>query len=298
MSEYLKEKLRSGVDIEKITPLDFKSYNELLLKIKNDPPPVILPTPFKKYNELIGGYEGGQLIVIGAPPKQGKSTFVVSMMYQMAKQNQKTLLFSYEMSWKEVTRKIEHMERFDGIVPGSIPRPLFLPMELDRGGDKLQLQWLLEAIAKAKESGVKLIAIDHLHFLIPYQESNNFSIVVGNVVRQIKNLAVMFEIPIILIVPMKNLQQERKPSFWDIRDSSMIMHEADDVMIMYRARKEASKKISDTEFDDDYINFSILSLELTRREGGKTGKIILFHNGGYFEESDPSILKMAMQQKI
>lgn len=296
-SEYFEQSIKQGVHFSKITPLTFLAYREMLRKVKNEPPPNLLKTPYEKLNSLIDGFEGGRLYAIGAPPKQGKTVFTMSLMYGLAKMGQKTLMFSYEVGWKEVIRKIAEMEEYDKIEPGTVELPFFMPLKLHEGGGKLQLQWLREAFEKAKKEGIKLITIDHLHFLIPYQMTENFSIVVGNVVREIKRLAVDFELPVILIVPMKNLQQTRKPTYWDIRDSSMIMHEADDIMVMYREKKDSSKWLGGEFVENEYLPFSVLSLELSRRRGA-TGKVILQHNGAYFVESDETMLKMAMEGGI
>lgn len=293
---YVEESMKQGKKLYEILPLNFESYNQLLEKIKLEPQIKPVPSPYEGLNVMTDGFDPGRLYVLGAPPKMGKTTLVTSIMYKLAKKGTKTLLFSYEVSWQEIVRTIEGMEIFDQITPGTVNVPFFMPTALHRGGDKLQLQWLLEAIAKAKEEGVELIAIDHLHFLIPYQMTDNFSIVVGNVVREIKRLAVMFQIPIILIVPMKNLQTAREPTFWDVRDSSMILHEADDVMIMYRLSVQKALKLaklqtpkSDKMSDDEDIDdrelapVSVLSLELNRKRGS-SGKVYLWHNGAYFEE--------------
>lgn len=293
---YVEENLKQGKKFQDIIPLNFESYNELLKRLALEPQIKPVASPYTGLNKMTQGFDPGRLYVLGAPPKQGKTTLVTSIMYQLSKAGTKTLLFSFESSWQEIIRTIQSMEIYDNITPGTINVPFFMPTQLHRGGDKLQLQWLLEAVAKAKDEGVELIAIDHLHFLIPYQITENFSIVVGNIVREIKRLSVLFQIPIILIVPMKNLQTTREPTFWDIRDSSMILHEADDVMIMYRLSVEKALKIAklqdpkgkrmsdEVDVDDrELAPVSVLSVELSRKNGA-SGKVYLWHNGAYFEE--------------
>ena len=297
MSDYFKKMQEEGKSIDEIIPLSWKRYLELLNQIKDEPPVVGIPTPFPLLNHMSGGLEPGRLYVVGAPPKQGKTNLAMSMMYGMAKEGVKSLFFSYEVDWKNVVRSFAEMEESDGLVPGEQDIPIHIPIELHRGGDKLQLQWLREAIEKAKAEGVQFVVIDYLHFLIPYQITNNFSIVVGNVVREVKRIALDVGMPIMLIVAMKNLQTDRLPTVWDIRDSSMIMHEADDIMVMARLKKSQVEKLTtvgsgdkkrlsdklESSVDDPYSNISILKLEMSRKSGG-SGTVYLGHNGAYFKQ--------------
>ena len=303
MSKYFESMREAGKSMEEIVPLSWERYLELLNQIKDDPQVPGVKTPFPLLNHLIGGLEDGRLYILGAPPKQGKTNLAMSYMYGMAKEGVKSLFFSYEVDWKSVVRQFAAMEVADGKVPGNLDLPLFLPIELHRGGDKLQLQWLREAIERAKSEGIQFVVIDYLHFLIPYQMTENFSIVVGNVVREIKRIALDVGIPIMLIVAMKNLQTDRPPTVWDIRDSSMIMHEADDIMVMYRLRKSQVNKLTDIgshdkkerpsergeDHEDPFSNVSILKLEMSRKNGA-SGTIYLGHNGAYFKQVDKADL--------
>lgn len=299
MSKYFDGMVESGKTMEEITPLSWKRYQELLLQIKDEPQAVGVPTPFSALNHMSGGLEDGRLYVLGAPPKQGKTNLAMSYMYGMAKEGNKSLFFSYEVDWKNVVRGFAKMEVSDGLEPGSVDLPINIPIELHRDGNSLQLQWLREAVEKAKEEGIQFVVIDYLHFLIPYQMTQNFSIVVGNVVREIKRIALDVGLPIMLIVAMKNLQTNRAPTVWDIRDSSMIMHEADDIMVMYRLRKSQAEKLtslgkqkpkglpseidSSEEHEDPYSNISVLKLEMSRKNGA-SGTVYLGHNGAYFKQ--------------
>ncbi len=297
MSEYLKMMREKGFSDDEITALNWKEYNELVQEIKDEPEPRCVPCPYKGLSDLNGGFEPGRLYVLGAPPKQGKTALAMSLIYNLSKLGGQSLLFSYEVGWKNVVRTFMSMEKHDGKEVGTLPVPVYVPIELHREGGKIQLQWLREAIEVAKDKGVDFIAIDYLHFLIPYQVTQNFSIVIGNVVREIKRIAVETDMPILLIVAMKKIDGNRKPNLWDIRDSSMIMHEADDIMIMYRLTKKDvqqingtlieensySSKQDDNKVENPYSNYSVLSLEMSRKRGA-SGGIYLAHNGAYFEE--------------
>ena len=103
-----------------------------------------------------------------------------TFMYNLAQNNQASLMFSYEMGWQEIVSKFQDMDNVTGNTKTNLP--MYLPMELHRGGGELQFQWLYEAIKKAKEEqNIKLAIIDHLHFLLPLKDFRNTSFIIGGI---------------------------------------------------------------------------------------------------------------------
>jgi RecA-family ATPase len=203
-------------------------------------------------------------------------------MHELGKQGKSSVIFSYEMGWREVAKIFGGMDVVDGV---KTELPVYIPTELHSGGGELHFQWLFEAIAKAKEEkGITLAVIDHLHFLLPLKDYQNTSFLLGGIVREIKKIATILQVPIILIAHTQKIQDDKVPDWTMIRDSSFITQEADVVMMMYRIKsKEAAKKQSDESTEEVYLNKTILSVELNRM-GGTTGKVKLRHNGAKFVE--------------
>ena len=282
MSDYLAQSKKQGKGYDEITALNIYPYQELANKILNAPKKVLHKTGFFGLDDLIGGFEAGRLYVLSAPTKQGKTTLSQTIMYNMALQGDASLIFEYEMGWEETIGKFMEM---DGVSEGKKPSELcmHLPMDLHRGGGQLQYLWIYEAIEKAiSENKIKLVVIDHLHFLLPLKETQNTSFVIGGIVREIKRIAVALKIPIILIAHVGMIKDEKVPDWTDIRDSSFITQEADVTLMMYRAKnKNANKKVTDDSVQDIYRKKALLSVELNRG-GGKTGRIALWHDGKKF----------------
>ena len=66
-------------------PIDvFSSMQETVLDWANNPRPVCLKTPFPIFTKMYGGPSFGDLFVIAAGPKVGKSTFVNFLAYEVA----------------------------------------------------------------------------------------------------------------------------------------------------------------------------------------------------------------------
>ncbi len=283
MSEYLEKQLKAGAKLEELPGLEATAYIELAQKVLNDTPVKPVSTGSPDLDGIIGGFENGRLYVLSAPTKQGKTTLAQTVMYNMAKQGDGSIFFSYEMGWKEVTKKWMDMDQV-GRTGKPTNLPMYIPIELDRKGGELQYQWLYEAMLKAKEEqNIKLAVIDHLHFLLPLKDFQNTSFIIGGIVREIKRMAVRLDIPIILICHVQKIKDDKVPDWTDIRDSSFITQEADCVLMMFRTKnKNAAKKVTDDGTEDVYRQKAILSVELDRA-GGRTGKIGLWHNGVMFE---------------
>lgn len=283
MSEYLNKMIQAGHEFEKVIPIDVFSYAELIEKLKKEPKTPMMSTGTSELDEILsGGFEEGRLYILSAPTKNGKTVMAQTFMYNMALKGNASMIFSYEMGWQEIVSKFQEMDAVTGNKNTNIP--LFMPMELHRGGGELQYQWLYEAMARAKEEkNIKLVVIDHLHFLLPLKDFNNTSFLIGGIVREIKRMSVALKLPIILIAHIAKIKDDKKPDISDIRDSSFIAQEADVVMMMYRVKNDLDKKhVRDDSTEDSYSNKAILSVEADRKRG-KTGKVKLWHNGAMFE---------------
>lgn len=258
-----------------------RKYPERTAKTKD-----ILNHSFEVEPAGIGNYygvvlENNHLFLLADFTVVHNTTMAQTIMYNMATHNEASLMFSYEMGWQEIVKKFFDMDSSLGFTDTNLP--IFLPLELHRGGGELQLQWLYEAIARAiLENNIKLVVIDHLHFLLPLKDFNNISFLIGGIVREIKRMAVSLQIPIILITHVQKIKEKRIPDWTDIRDSSFITQEADVVMMMYRkVNRNAATRVTDDSIEEVYTKYAIFSLELDRIRG-RSGKLELEHNGAMF----------------
>ena len=289
---YLEDSLKEGKTLDQVVPIDTLSYKELVERLRKEPVAQVSSTVYSELDDLIGGFEDERLYILSAPTKMGKTTLAQSLMYNMSRKGIPSMIFSYEMGWQEIVKKFMAMDKQLDITDEPTDLPIHIPIDLHRGGGELQYQWLYEAIAQAKErDGVKLVVIDHLHFLVPLKDfKQNFSIIIGGIVREVKRMAVSLKVPIILIAHVGKIMDDKKPDYTNIRDSSMITQEADVVLMMYRVKnkKETKQRIDDDSVEDTYTQQAILSVELDRVKG-VTGKLKLWHNGSMFIPFVPGV---------
>jgi replicative DNA helicase len=228
-----------------------------------------IPTFFKPVDEILdGGLQGGELVILSGPTKNGKSTMAQTWSYLQSRQGFSTLWFTLEMSWQELTKKFFDMD-LDGQVSGE---PTDIPLYYPLDNKNLSLEWLRQQIKEAKEKhSLSAVYIDHLHFLLPLKDFNtNVSFLIGGIVREIKKIAVEFDIPIILIAHTKKLDVDVNPDINAVRDSSFVVQESDFTFIIWRERiKQANGKFNvQTETNTEiYTNMGTLALEANRRNG-------------------------------
>lgn len=277
---YYDMAMKEGYDLDQIIPIDLSTYQEILAQIANEPPTEHRSTGLFEIDSIIKGFEPSRLYVLSAQTKAGKTTMAQTFMHNLGKQKIPSMIFSYEMNYREVAKVFGEMDKTDGV---KTDMPVYVPRELHRGGGELQYQWLFESILKAKEEkGVEFVVIDHLHFLLPLRDYRNTSMIIGGIVREIKRIANALQVSIMLIAHTQKIPDDKVPDWTMIRDSSFITQEADMVMMMYRIKsKEAAKKQTDESTENVYTNKTILSVELNRM-GGTTGKVKMKHNSAKF----------------
>jgi hypothetical protein len=115
--------------------------------------------------------------------------------------------------------------------------------------------------------GCKAVFIDHLHYLIPLDQSINSSLLIGGIVRELKKMAVKKDITIFLIAHTKKIYQDERLDLSSIRDSSLISQEADYVFLIERIKK--NDKIMGAS-GSEWTNQTKVAIAKNRR----TGKLV------------------------
>lgn len=205
-----------------------------------------------------GGLGAGDLLVIAGATGNGKSTLSATISFNMLKeQGVPSLWFTYEISSFALWKIFEGMGAEEDDF-------LYVPANHTTG----KLEWVEKKIIEAKRKcPVGLVVIDHLGFLSPFQKMNqnmsqNYSSYIGQIVRELKTLAVKEGISIILPVHMVKSAND-EPSLRDIGHSGGIAQESDFVVLI--ARKENLRAGQDNV--DYYSPFTKVTLAKNRASG-------------------------------
>ena len=203
-------------------------------------------------DDKCGGFEEGELVVVSGITGNGKTLLAKTLTHSFGLDGVNSLWFTYEEQPKTFLRRFKAMHF-----------PIFyLPSKLVDN----KLSWIEKRIIESKvKYFTKCVFIDHLHFLIPIQESKNTSMLVGGIMRELKKIALKHDIVLFILAHTHKIKQEETPDLSNLRDSSFIAQEADKVFIIRRKGKKVKGEVEFTDISDVYV--------LKNRLTGQLGKI-------------------------
>ncbi len=247
---------------------------------------------FPKLDNLLGGLEGGDMIVIGARPAVGKSAFVTQVTSCLAKQGKRIGFYNLEMKEKQVYERF--LAAQSGISLTRIRRAArFLGDEKERflqANESLKKQGNIvittgsktvsEIRHESRHMGYDVIIIDYLQLLRPdvTYRGNRYA-EVGAISKAVKALAMELNIPIIAISQLNRLSEGREnkePNMAELREAGDIEQDASVIILMWNLSQE---------------NRSRKGCKVEKQRQGETGKVVLEFNGDLmrFEESEQSV---------
>jgi len=245
------------------------------------------PTGFSGVDKYLVGMNAGDLILVGARPGMGKTSFVMNIAVSAAHRTRKAVaVFSLEMSKEQLVSRMLSSE-------GSVDSYAI------RSGDLNDEQYkrIAEASAhlaecdiliddttgisvtamKAKLRRVKnlgLIVIDYLQLMQSDRRIDNRVQEVAEISRGLKLLAKELKVPLITCAQLSRAPESRNekiPMLSDLRDSGAIEQDADVVMFLYRPDY----------YKDQQENQNIAEVIIAKNRHGSTGKVELAWLGQY-----------------
>lgn len=229
------------------------------------------------------GFMPGELIVLGAPPKIGKSTFALQIITYNALQDIPSLFFCLEMRPMKIIQKVMQCQnKSEGIGFAEIEKARIdfkgKPLYLGYCYQRPALDGIMETLKAAiRRYGLKLICFDHLHFLC--RSINNQVQEIGLAVQSFKFLAEELEIPIILIAQPRKIQADSIMTAMDLKDSSSIFSDCDHLLILHRARKASNGKQGAALQTEAYESVTMVRIEASRYNSG--GECLLYYHGEF-----------------
>ncbi len=191
----------------------------------------------------------GDLVLVGARPGMGKTSFVMNIAVNVAKQKKTVCVFSLEMPGEQlVTRMLSSEALVDSYAlrSGEIKADDW-PRLATAAGELAGCDILIDDTSaititdmKSKLRRVKnlgLVVIDYLQLMQSGRNIDNRALELGEISRNLKIMAKDFGIPILCCVQLsRNTEgrQVKKPMLSDIRESGSIEQDADIVMFLYR----------------------------------------------------------------
>ncbi|HEV3264073.1 MAG TPA: replicative DNA helicase [Acidimicrobiales bacterium] len=212
-----------------------------------------LATGYTDLDEQLAGLQPSNLIVVGARPAMGKTSFALGMVANAGiKLNKPVLLFSLEMSHMELTQRLLCSEaKVDASrmrtgklhdadwtkIGNAISRMSEAPIFIDDNPNLTVMDIRARARRLKSREGLGLVVVDYLQLMTGRHGAENRQVEVSEISRGLKILARELEVPVVALSQLsRNLEarQDKRPMLADLRESGSIEQDSDVVLFLYR----------------------------------------------------------------
>jgi replicative DNA helicase len=243
-----------------------------------------LATGYNDLDEQLAGLQPSNLVVVGARPAMGKTSFALGMVAHAGiEMNKPVLLFSLEMSHLELTQRLLCSEaRVDATrmrtgklheadwpkIGNAISRMSEAPIFIDDNPNLTVMDIRARARRLKKSEGdLGIVVVDYLQLMTGRSRAENRQTEVAEISRGLKILARELEVPVIALSQLsRNLEsrQDKTPQLSDLRESGSLEQDADVVLFIYR-ESEYNDEVPIDRADDALV-------DVAKHRNGPTGK--------------------------
>lgn len=212
-----------------------------------------VPTGYADLDERLAGLQPSNLVVVGARPAMGKTSFALGIVNHAAMTMRKpVLLFSLEMSHLELTQRLLCSEaRVDATrmrngrllesdwpkISDAIGRLGDAPIFIDDNPNVTVMDIRAKARRLMAREGLGLVVVDYLQLMTGRNRAESRQVEVSEISRGMKILARELNVPVVALSQLsRNLEmrQDKRPVLADLRESGSIEQDADVVLFIYR----------------------------------------------------------------
>lgn len=253
-----------------------------LTKLSQDPEALRgTPTGYTALDNVIVGMQEADLVLIGARPGMGKTSFAMNMATEAAIRTKKTVcVFSLEMSAEQLANRMLSSEaQIDSYKMRSGTLSAEDWNAIAYASSRLsETEILIDdtpgvtvTAMKSKLRRVKnlgLVVVDYLQLMQGDRHNDNRVQEVGDISRGLKLLAKELAVPVICCAQLSRGPENRpdkRPMLSDLRDSGAIEQDADIVMFLYR----------DEYYKDETTDQSVAEVIVAKNRHGSLDKVKL-----------------------
>ena len=286
---------RAAGSLQKLSEVISAEVYPNLVKISSDNAEEFkgIPTGFSKLDEITSGLNRSDLVLIGARPAMGKTSFALNIARNVGMTGKKVIFFSLEMSNEQLAARVLSTEarvESNKLRSGNISNDEW--MRLAEATDRLTrcnlyfddtstitVPDIKSKIKRTKD--VDCIIIDYLGLMQSATKKENRVQEITEITRGLKMLAKDLKIPVVCCAqlsrgPEKNGKSSNRPMLSDLRDSGSIEQDADIVMMLYR---EGYYKNSAQNADE--IDMTQADVDVAKNRHGPTDRIKLHWDGQF-----------------
>jgi replicative DNA helicase len=213
-----------------------------------------VPTGYLDLDQLLSGLQPSALVVVGARPAMGKTSFALGMASHAALEHHRPVLFfSLEMSNLELSQRLLCAEaRIDSsrVRNGQLQAEDWTKISKAMGRLAEAPVWIddnpnltiMEIRAKARRlksqiGDLGMIVIDYLQLMTGRASAENRQVEVSELSRGLKILARELNTPVVALSQLSRgleMRADKRPMLADLRESGSIEQDSDVVMFIYR----------------------------------------------------------------
>ena len=212
-----------------------------------------VPTGFIDLDNLLTGLHPGELVVVGARPSMGKTSFAMNIAsHASLKRGKSVAVFTLEMPREQIAmrmlcsdaqvdmqrvRKGTLTDKDWSNLANSVQSMADAPMYIDDTAGITPSQLRSRCRRLKMDKGLDLVVVDYLGLMKADGRVESRQLEVSEISRQLKAIALDMKIPIIACAQLSRANKDRvdkRPVLSDLRDSGSIEQDADVVMFLHR----------------------------------------------------------------
>ncbi|MBR2823735.1 MAG: replicative DNA helicase [Clostridia bacterium] len=246
---------RTGGDtLKPVGEVLFNTFREIEELARNKGEVSGVPTGFLDVDSTLTGLHPGELIIVGARPAMGKTSFAMNIASHASVAKGKTVaVFSLEMPREQIVLRLlcgEARVNMQKVRKGLLEDkewnalaramgPLAAaPLYLDdtAGLTPTMLRSRCRRLMMDR-GGLDLILVDYLGLMRGDSRTESRNLEVSEISRQLKAIALELKVPVIACAQLSRANKDRtdkRPVLSDLRDSGSIEQDADVVMFLHR----------------------------------------------------------------
>ncbi len=249
-----------------------------------------IPTGFSNMDQLFGGLQRSDMIVVAARPSIGKSTLILNLAANAAKERAKVGIFSLEMGREQVAMRLLASEarlnmhdirlrRFSPSEETRMVDAIGLLSDLSIYIDDTPLQTVTEMRGKARRlqitEGLDFIVVDYMQLINGSGggREGNRAQEVSEISRQIKAMARDLNVPVVAASQLSRAIERReshRPVLSDLRESGSIEQDADIVMFIHREDRFTKEEQWNAKYPDRPYPRGLAELLVEKHRHGPT----------------------------
>ncbi len=292
--------IRQGREISGLTHIKSVIENETYDRLSKMADPetredyIGIPSGIGKLDQMITGLNKSDLIILGARPGMGKTSFALNIARNVAVDTGRTVcFFSLEMTRDQLAQRMLSGEagiKSEKLRTGELDDDEWT--RLAQAGDHLskaniyfdETSSITVPEMKAKLRRMKkvdLVVIDYLGLMKSAKATENRVQEVSEITRNLKIMAKDLKVPVIACAQLSRGTEAKgkshKPALSDLRESGSIEQDADIVLFLYRDAYYDNEKAD----DEDRSDTSRAECIVAKNRHGEIGTVDLHWDGQF-----------------